>query len=100
MKNLKTYDSWLNESTVNPIVEDLLTRAEPTIQQMVNKSREAYVKQYEREWTKYDETITRLIIISNMVRSFEIYTKHNDRLVNFTVKGSPKGSMVISSQII
>lgn len=82
------------------ITEQILKSIKPKIDQMVEESIKWLEKQQKRPVTKFDREYTRLSIIYDMVRSIEKYTEPTDELKSISAKGSPKGSIVIDSDII
>lgn len=99
MSKIKSYDRFLNESNSTNIVDIILEALEPTIITMLSQAETAYVKQFGREFSKYDREITRLTLIYDMVKSIESYTMPSDLLLSINASGSPKGNIQITAQI-
>jgi len=87
------------EIVQSQIVQDLLEKLEPTIQRMIDRAKDSYFQQYEREMTDWDIEYTRVIIIWQLLRSIEIYTLPTDTLVNISSRGSANGTIVIDATI-
>lgn len=99
MSKIKSYDRFLNESTAINIVDTILDALEPTIIKMLSQAETAYIKQFGREFTKYDREITRLTLVYDMVKSIESYTMPSDFLLSINANMSAKGNIQIDAQI-
>jgi len=80
------------------IIDNLITQVDPTVKQMVQAAKEEALKKDEK-FTKLDEEYYYLALLSDMVRSFEQYTLPTDKLINFEIRGSVKGSLIINATI-
>lgn len=99
MNKIKSYTQFLNESNSTNIVNVILDALEPTIVNMLSQSETAYIKQFGKEFSKYEREITRLTLIYDMVKSIEAYTMPSDNLLSINAGGSPKGNIEITAQI-
>jgi hypothetical protein len=80
-------------------MDDILSQLEPVIERLLEQARKSYEERFDRPMTTWDETITRLQMTYDLVRSIEAYTLPSDGLISLTAKGSPKGSIVIECTI-
>jgi hypothetical protein len=99
MKYIKLFETFINESTHDNIVNHILTALADDIQHLIGKHEEAFEKHFERQMTEYDKELTRLNIIWDMVKSIEAYTLPSDTLVTITSTTSNKGNLEISTKI-
>lgn len=87
------------------IIIDLLEKLNPTLDTMVDNIFK--VENYKREkdgsktkiYSEYDRKLEKLSIMHDIVKSFSTYTKLTDVLVEFSVKGSRKGTLQIEAKI-
>jgi hypothetical protein len=99
MKHIKLYEEFVFESSRN-IIDEILTRIEPTIREMVEAVKAAYIKNNPLlQWTPYDDEITRLNLVCDLVKAVERYTKSNDVLVIAEPRKSRKGNIEIYCKI-
>ena len=96
---LKSYPTFVLESMNNALIETILTSIEDTILKMVAQSETLFIKQFNRPFSEFDREMTRLYIISDMVKSIEKYTQPSDTLVTLNTATSRKGNVEISAQI-
>jgi hypothetical protein len=99
MKYIKLFETFINESTHENIVNHILTALTDDIQHLIGKHEEAFEKHFERQMTDYDKELTRLNIIWDMVKSIETYTLPSDALITITSAISNKGNLEISAKI-
>ena len=99
MKNLKSYEQFLNESKQDNIVNVILDALEPTILEMVNETEAWYEAKFKRDFTDFDRQMTRLNLIFDMVKAVENYTQPTDSLLSINVITSVKGNIEITAQI-
>lgn len=99
MKNLKSYEQFLNESKQDNIVNVILDALEPTIVEMVATTEAWFIKTFNQEFTKYDRESARLNLIFDMVKAVETYTQPTDSLLSLNVSKSAKGNIEITAQI-
>jgi hypothetical protein len=96
-KNMIKLTTLLKEIQGN-IIDNLIKQVDPTIKQMVQTAKEEALKKDEK-FTKLDEEYYYWMLLSDMVRSFEQYTLPTDKLINFEIRGSVKGSLIINATI-
>ena len=99
MNKIKSYGDWLVESTNSPLATEIMDQLEPTIDKMVEQSKESYEGEDGRVMSKWLEQITRMQITYDLLRSIEVYTQPTDKLISLKASGSPKGSIVINAVI-
>lgn len=99
MKYIKLFETFINESTQDNIVNKILIALTDDIQYLIGKHEEAFEKHFERQMTEYDKELTRLNIIWDMVKSIETYTLPSDTLITVTSSISNKGNLEISAKI-
>ena len=99
MRNLLTYEQFIFESASNDLINDVLDKLEPTIENMINQFKVWFVENIKKQPTDFDIEMYRLTIIRDLVRSFEIYTLPTDTIQSLTASGSPKGTITISTTI-
>jgi hypothetical protein len=99
MRNLRSYDSWLNESAATKLIDEVLSKIEPTIERMLEQTRAWYKEKFEQDMTEYDEKMYRLTITYNLIRSFEIYALPTDTLQSLTSSGAANGTITLYATI-
>jgi hypothetical protein len=99
MRNIQTYEDWLEKQKSNGLVHDALTQLEPIMAQMFDQAKAWYLEKYEHEMDEYDEVLYRLSITRDMVNSFETYAAPTDKLIQIDGTGSPKGTIKIKAKI-
>ena len=106
MAHIKLYEEFVFESSRN-IIDEILTRIEPTLQEMVANVKAAYEKNSLKDasgnillqWTPYDDKMTRLNLTFDLVKAVEKYTKPTDVLVMAEPRRSRKGNIEIYCKI-
>lgn len=99
MKHIKLYEEFVFESSRN-VIDEILTRIELTLQEMVENVRAAYEKNNTSlPWNSYDDKMTRLSLTFDLVKAVEKYTKPNDLLVIAEPRRSRKGNIEIYCRI-
>lgn len=81
------------------VIKAILSDLEPTIAKMLEQAKLRHVEKFERKMTAYDEEMTKLHFIYDLVRSLGTYLVPTDKLIYLNAKGSTKGSIVISAII-
>lgn len=106
MAHIKLYEEFVFESSRN-IIDEILTRIEPTLQEMVANVKAAFEKNSPKDasgdillqWTPYDDKMTRLNLTFDLVKAVEKYTKPTDVLVMAEPRRSRKGNIEIYCKI-
>lgn len=96
---MKTTSQMISESHSNTLIDNLITRLEPTIEQMLQSMEKKLEERGDRPFTEYDRTWYKLMLRKDIVKSFAKYTSPTDELVDFIVKGSVSGQLTISASI-
>jgi len=99
MNNLKNYNEFISESNSNNIINDILDSLEVTITDMVSRAEANHNKRSPLPFSDYERKITRLVIISDMVKSVEKYTQPTDKLLTINAKTTNKGNIGINATI-
>ncbi len=81
------------------LVINILENLKPEIQNLIDAHVAQFEKKFERKMSKFDLEMTELYIISDMVKSVEKYTAHDDVLVSLGSSVSKKGNLEISALI-
>ena len=81
------------------LVINILENLKPVIQNLIDAHVAQFEKKFERKMSKFDLTMSELYIISDMVKSVEKYTSHDDVLVSLGSSVSKKGNLEISALI-
>jgi hypothetical protein len=89
----------LKEIVDKNIVNTILDELEPTINNMVSQMEKQYVEKVKQPVTNYDREMFRLMLITDLVKAVESYTKPTDKLISINARRSGKGSIQISAQI-
>ncbi len=97
MGKVMTYKDYI--STPSKIVNKLIDELDPVLDEMIEKFKEAYLKDFNKQPTDYDILVRKLNLLYDMVKSIEVYTKIDDELIEFKTYNSPKGNLVIDSII-
>jgi hypothetical protein len=86
----------LNEGeTKNPLIKRLLMELKPLIADIIENKKQSYKKE-DKEFTKYDEHYTEIVLKFDMVKALEKYTQPTDKMSEVKVRNSSKGSFQIS----
>jgi hypothetical protein len=99
MKNLMLFEEFSLTPKDN-ILTKILDEIDPDIHDLVENYKKSYEKQFEKPMSKYDEEISRLIIISDLVKSIGNHTKPDDKLKEISTSVSPKGTLEIDAIIV
>ena len=91
--------SLLNEDkTGNPFLDFLLTKIQPTINDILN-TYEKKAKEKDERWTEYDRKSAELGLKYDLLKALGSYTKSTDKLKKGSVSNSSKGSLTIDCVI-
>ena len=91
--------SLLNEDkTGNPFLDFLLTKIQPTINDILN-TYEKKAKEKDERWTEYDRKSAELGLKYDLFKALGSYTKSTDKLKKGSVSNSSKGSLTIDCMI-
>lgn len=94
---INRYSDFLFEQTGSKTFKDQILEAlEPTILQICERMKrnmiEAYAKKgIDYKWSAFDEEMTRLMVIIDLLKSFQKYTKPTDALVSVVPSEGAKG---------
>lgn len=99
MNNIKNYNEFISESSSNNIINDILDSLEVTITDMVSAAEANHNDRSPHPFSDYDRKITRLVIISDMVKSVEKYTAPTDKLLTINARTTNKGNIGINTTI-
>jgi hypothetical protein len=97
MKHIKLFEQFIVESQQETLIDKILIALEDDILNLLIKYETNYKKQYDREMSKYDRELTRLIIIADFLGSIEKYTLPTDSLISCSSSISRKGNLEISA---
>jgi hypothetical protein len=78
------------------LVDVLLKKLEPTIQELVDKQKPKFEELFKKQMDKTDEEMARLNLIYKLLFAIESYTLPTDKLVKFNNIGSDKGYLTIN----
>lgn len=100
---INSYDNFIFEKTGQSFKDQVLTALEPTILQICERMKhniiEAYAKKdIDYKWTAFDDQMTRISVIVDMLKSFQKYTEPDDTLVTIIPSEGSKG-IEINAQI-
>jgi hypothetical protein len=104
MKHIKLFESFVNEGMGQKTFKDqVLTALEPTILQICERMKQTMIRAYaekgiDYKWTEFDEQMTRISVIVDMLKSFQKYTQQSDQLVTLVPREGGKG-IEITAQI-
>jgi len=79
----------------NPLISRLLMELKPLIADIIENKKQSYKKE-DKEFTKYDEHYTEIVLKYDMVKALEKYTQPTDKMSEVRVRNSSKGSFQIS----
>lgn len=93
---INTYDNFIFESKGQSFKDKVLTALEPTILQICERMKQTMIRAYaekgiDYKWTEFDEQMTRISIIVDMLKSFQKYTQPSDILVTLIPREGSKG---------
>lgn len=91
------------EFSLNPknnVLTKILDKIQPDINSLLEEYKKYYEKQLEKTMTKYDEELSRLIIVSDLVKSIGNHTNPDDDLKEVKTSVSPKGNLEIDAIIV
>jgi len=101
---INTYSEFLYEGMGQKTFKDqVLTALEPTILQICERMKQTMIRAYaekgiDYKWTQFDEQMTRISVIVDMLKSFQKYTQPSDQLVTLVPREGGKG-IEITAQI-
>lgn len=95
------YDQWLNEANVNKnrLIESILNNIEPVVLKLLEKYKEDYVKEFEKEPSEFSLLDFKLSLISDLLRSIEKYTLPTDELIESKVRIGIKGNFEVDLKV-
>ena len=98
MKLLATH---ITESLKRSIIDTLLERSDYLINEMIDKIEFDWNQDDKnlRPFSEWNRKLTRLILTHDLVKAFSTWTVSSDELVDFSIQGSVKGSIVIMATI-
>ena len=99
MKNLMLFEDF-SLIPKNNILSKILDEIDPDIHDLVEKIKKQFQRQFEKPMSKYDEELTRLTVISDLVKSIGNHTKPDDKLKEIGTSVSPKGNLEIDAIIV
>jgi len=99
MKQIISYNQFLNESKSNKFIDSILSAIEPNILKMINDVEHYYVNELKRSFSKLDAESTRLDITYNLIRSLEKYTLPTDTLIDINTTRGRNGTVKISANV-
>jgi hypothetical protein len=99
MKNLMLFEEF-SLRPKNNVLTKILDKIKPDIDLLLEKYKENYEKQFEKPMSEYDEDLSRLIIVSDLVKSIGNHTKPDDDLKEIRTSVSPKGNLEIDAIIV
>jgi hypothetical protein len=79
----------------NPLINRLLMELKPLIADIIENKKQSYKKE-DKEFTKYDEHYTEIVLKYDMVKALEKYTQPTDKMSEVRVRNSSKGSFQIN----
>lgn len=93
---INSYNDFIFEQTGKSFKDNVLTALDPTITQICERMKQNMIEAYAKKgidykWTAFDQQITRISIIIDMLKSFQKYTKPSDQLVTIVPKEGAKG---------
>lgn len=91
--------SLLPESVQHPAISTIIKAVQPVILKMLDGAYDDYEKNYNHPPSKSYAEYIKLMIMRDLVRSFETYVLPTDKVVSAKGSGSPKGSLEIDAII-
>lgn len=93
---INTYNDFIFEKAGGSFKDQVLTALEPTILQICERMKQNIIRAYaekdiDYKWTAFDEQMTRISVIVDMLKSFQKYTKPSDQLVTIIPSEGVKG---------
>lgn len=88
-----------SSSYKSSIVKEIINKLSDDIDNLLKEYEKYYEKNFERPMSDYDRMLSRLTIISDMVKSIESYTQDGDILKSVSSSVSPKGNLEINAVI-
>jgi hypothetical protein len=100
---INSYSEFLFENKGQSFKDKVLTALEPTILQICERMKQTMIRAYaekgiDYKWTQFDEQMTRISVIVDMLKSFQKYTQPSDQLVTLIPREGSKG-IEITAQI-
>lgn len=101
---INSYDNFIFENKGQSFKDKVLTALEPTILQICERMKQNIIEAYAKKngidykWTEFDQQMTRISVIVDMLKSFQKYTKPSDQLVTLIPREGSKG-IEITAQI-
>jgi hypothetical protein len=100
---INTYNDFILEKNGQSFKDQVLTALDPTIMQICERMKQTMIRAYaekgiDYKWTEFDEQMTRISVIVDMLKSFQKYTKPSDVLVTIIPREGSKG-IEITAQI-
>ena len=88
-----------SSSYKSSIVKEIINKLSDDIDNLLKEYEKYYEKNFERPMSDYDRMLSRLTIVSDMVKSIESYTQDGDILKSVSSSVSPKGNLEINAVI-
>jgi hypothetical protein len=93
---INTYNDFIFEKNGQSFKDQVLTALNPTIIQICERMKQTMIRAYaekgiDYKWTEFDEQMTRISVIVDMLKSFQKYTKPSDVLVTIIPREGSKG---------
>jgi hypothetical protein len=88
-----------SSSYKSSIVKEIIDNLSDDIDNLLKEYEKYYEKNFERPMSDYDRMLSRLTIVSDMVKSIENYTQDGDVLKSIKSSVSPKGNLEIDAVI-
>jgi len=93
---INKYNDFIFEKAGSSFKDQVLTVLEPTILQICERMKQNIIRAYaekdiDYKWTAFDEQMTRISVIVDMLKSFQKYTKPSDVLVTLVPREGSKG---------
>jgi hypothetical protein len=100
---INSYSEFLFENKGQSFKDKVLTALEPTILQICERMKQTMIRAYaekgiDYKWTQFDDQMTRISVIVDMLKSFQKYTQPSDQLVTLIPREGSKG-IEITAQI-
>ena len=96
------YDQCLNEANVNAnrLIESVLNNIEPIALKLLEKYKEDYFKEFEKEPSKFSLLSFKLALISYILHSIEKYALPTDELIESKVRLGNNGNYEVDLKIL
>jgi len=100
---INTYNDFIFEKNGQGFKDQVLIALEPTILQICERMKQTMIRAYadkgiDYKWTQFDDQMTRISVIVDMLKSFQKYTKPSDVLLTIIPREGGKG-IEITAQI-